>query len=333
MTNKFSRVLVLSLSCWLLLHCSNGSVDTRSRGQTSSSKAAISTNNSSVGKSPIKSFRLTHFFDSSGKQLTNLDGVGQKLEQFYGSSLPERVNVEFMKDGLSSFDPKTNTIFLNEDMYAKNGDAIVAHETAHLANAALSNGKSGENDFRFLDEGLANQVERLFNQNPEASSLYSQAAANIADDEIKNYGVGLGTMQNWDKYFGDGQNFAAYEAGSSFVDYLSKNGDSSKMLDLLKNIGETGNFEQSLQNVYGMTKEQAEVGWKESVANQAAQNPNGVQDYNQATGDQLSDAGSADSGTKYADQNAEQEGEYPAWQNAEWEGDEEGSEPEYALKQ
>lgn len=211
-----------------------------------------------------------HYYDPLGQPIARYDAVWSRLAASFGTALPTRITVYSEGESQSVFDVHHTSIAISKaslrgkgPVAPKSENALVAHETVHLALAALSGGASNLEPFRFLDEGLAVIVQKTIDgELPE----YKRAAIVIAGERLSKNNVGLAAMQQWSAYFGDGTTKADYDAyavGSAFDFFLQDTYGDGAVQKLFADLGKTRSLARSLETVFGRTFEEVEHAWQE----------------------------------------------------------------------
>jgi hypothetical protein len=179
-----------------------------------------------------------HFYDTTSAPLEKFEPAWSTLRAFFGAVLPERVTVDYELQGTSHFDPRTNAVHLVVASYHGEPElAAVAHETSHLALAMLATGASTEQNFRFLDEGLATVMQY------EVQGLAAQRQRLFRAHAAEHPKAGratLSAMQLWSTYFGNPTvkaDYSAYEDGAAFVFFLSDTYGQMKLRNLFVDLG------------------------------------------------------------------------------------------------
>lgn len=183
------------------------------------------------------------------------------LQQTFGPSVPEKILVKHNDGDFSMFNPPTNSVLINDRDCTSAPVRSVAHESAHLSLAALTNLASIQDEHRFFDEGYAN----IFGYAAVGQfDSYKQNALSLAAARYSAGQVSFALVQKWaDSYR---ETSGSYEVGSSFDFYLWDRFSEEKLKAFFEDIGRTHDLAGSLLNVFGMTKEQAEHGWQSYLA-------------------------------------------------------------------
>lgn len=220
------------------------------------------------------------FVDEEGNALEEFDFILARIAVWFPVSAPVRVRVlQVDTPGNCHFDPFTQpkSIFISKRWFEEPDPqmlfAAIAHETTHLAlynltSAFFATGASIYNQFRFLDEGVANLGGREIGGFglPDFSMVKEvNDAGGTALDLVKNWlneppfidapGVfnpDLGSYSRF-KY--------AYDVGSSFILYLKSLGGWPRVRLFLRHLGFSKNLDQSLQAVYLLNEPGAERAW------------------------------------------------------------------------
>jgi hypothetical protein len=160
------------------------------------------------------------------------------------------------------FHTETSTVEIDDETAAdKNRFAMVlAHESAHLCMAKLTNGLSNTEPFRFFDEGFANIVGGQF---VGGEKVYRARALAAASQNAAKDGISFDRIQKWSTYFGDppDADWDAYLVGSSFIFFIQDTYGQQKLLTFFKEIGRLGNLNAALQAVFHQSATTFQKSW------------------------------------------------------------------------
>jgi hypothetical protein len=184
----------------------------------------------------------------------------------FGLAVPTKVTVRYSSRRGEYFHPDDASIEISSaDHHTPRELGLVAHETAHLALASLSNGASTLEGFRFMDEGLAAIIEESVRG---TLPTYRRAALVLAARRISTGGARLADLQVWSRYFGDpardagkSADYDAYLVGSAFDFFLEDVYGEGALKRLFLDLSKTRSLPASLTNVFGRTVEQTEAAW------------------------------------------------------------------------
>ena len=151
---------------------------------------------------------------------------------------------------------------------------VVAHESAHLSMYQLTRGASATEPFRFFDEGYSDLVGKMIAG--ENMADHKRSSLSIANRQLKEKGLSFEELQHWSAYAGNvpsEKNFYTYPVGSSFVYFVIDSFGENKLFDFFRDIGETGDLDTSLRNIFGLTAAEVEQRWKDYVAMSSVPEP------------------------------------------------------------
>lgn len=207
--------------------------------------------------------------DPSGTPIRDCAAVWQHLSAFFGEALPTRITIEKENEGTSHFDPGRNLVYISKTSLQGQGVAapssecaVVAHETAHVALAKLTDGASTMEAFRFLDEGLATIIQERVDG---TIARYKRAALGLAARRLSIGSVKLTDVQVWSKYFGDPgvkADYRAYEVGSAFVFFVEDTWGEGALRRLFRDLAKTKSLDASVGNIHGRTLDETEREWE-----------------------------------------------------------------------
>jgi len=201
-----------------------------------------------------------------GKPIATYEAVWPYLTAYFGAAVPSRITVSYSSQPGDYFDPKSNGITIStSDLHGARERGLVAHETSHLALAALSGGASTLEPFRFMDEGLAAIIQETADG---TLRKYRHAALVLAARRLSTGSVSVTDMQAWSKYFGDPvdhpdkvADYDAYEVGSAFDFFVQGTHGEGALKSLFLDLATTRSLASSVKTVFGRTLEETEAAW------------------------------------------------------------------------
>jgi hypothetical protein len=212
--------------------------------------------------------KQTCFAEKGGKPLPRFDQICQKLHDFFGSSMPTHITIEFTDAYFSRFSPDTSTVKISARHYQQKPFKVIAHEAAHIAMARLTQSSSLRNKFRFIDEGYASVFSNDVAGKREWHKAYS---LQIAAREHRTQNVSFLLVQDWRRYWGDTRMHSgrdrskfsdyAYSVGASFVYFFLDSFGENAFLKFLKNLPGHGSIHGALINSLGLTSTEVERLW------------------------------------------------------------------------
>lgn len=209
----------------------------------------------------------SRFYDSDGNSLEKYDDIWNKLYDFYGKYLPDKVTVKHAcQGGLSTFEPDEKALTL--DCSRHEDPKRIAHESSHIALYYMTKGASYKELFRFLDEGLATVVAERIAGN---SGKHKQKVLYKTCLEKNNGKATIDNLQSWSVYFGDWKdhledkdtekNFDAYFTSASVIYHILDNYGEKTLKRFLADIGQTQDLKTSTLSVLGMDLTSFEKNW------------------------------------------------------------------------
>ncbi|MFH2046370.1 MAG: Ig-like domain-containing protein [Pseudomonadota bacterium] len=206
-----------------------------------------------------------HYYDLHQNSLEKYDAVWDMLHTYYGEHLPMIFTVVYYsEDSGSYFNPSRDKISLSiGHLYSSTGGpGLVAHESSHIGLHHFTAGASMLEQFRFIDEGLANIMGAIA---ADKLPAYKEQALNVAKVQQTKNNVSFGKVQKWSVYYGPpGTNpnlGYAYDVGASFNFFVMDNYGEERFWKFVKDIGTTRDLGKSSQNVLNIPMKELESKW------------------------------------------------------------------------
>jgi hypothetical protein len=221
------------------------------------------------------------YVDKDLNPLPEYASILNEISAQFGKATPEVVKLEIIEtNGNSSFDPylSPQTVFISRRWFSggdlKRLTAAIAHETTHLAIFNLTqngekHGASIFNEFRFIDEGMAELVGRRvggFGPPKWDKVKAANQSGKIDFTQASNW-------RNEPPYQGAPGRFNtalpsyfsyefSYAVGASFISFLESIRGLDGVKEFLRSLGIHRELETSLKEVYGLSLSDTEIAWK-----------------------------------------------------------------------
>ncbi len=204
---------------------------------------------------------ISHYYDLDGQPLLEYESIYPALQKYFGAVVPERIIVRGVQGVTSRFDYLREMVLISEVHLRNQALGTVAHESCHLCLENFTKGASVREEFRFFDEGLAEIFQSIIENR---TAEYKAEALAVAALQRRRNNVGFAKAQKWSDYFGNPRvrtNYYAYPVGASFNYFIIDTYGMDRLFDFFKDIGDTGDLEESSRHVFKKDQAALEAEW------------------------------------------------------------------------
>lgn len=205
--------------------------------------------------------RKNHYIDRYGNSLVNFDRIWHFLSKFYKREVPTFFLIEHI-DGMYSYSGDNNIIWISNLHYNNKPIFTITHESSHICLSKMTDGKSNYNNFRFIDEGLAEyfgyKIEKTLNKK------ICEAIITSKNKSAKGT-LSIDRLSDWEKFFGQKKNKKSYDISLTLIYFLIEEFGYERMRNFLLFFKDTNDLSSSFETHFELSTKCIEKFWFDSL--------------------------------------------------------------------